>query len=358
VGNISEHRYQRVQNALDQTLYLQDTPIHPMPSSFHYFFAHKPRNSMEEQTPFHDILGAQAMKAVSFKIEGMVNDTAYMVKEKTCFDWQDKAAYGHHSKGIPTHRTMGKTVLVQPTPSFGEKEVPGGILRQSDGIGPETRPRRPQSAFETFVQYEEPLLADNMQGQNMTSTDITKFRKVQWQSMEHWRKDVYIRLAQGDRERYVKEIKEWKASQNPVQGSVAAYLRAKLVKPAPQRAQSPMSLPINLNQSLPCGLPLALHPPLPLALPPPLPQTSRQSTVPMLKMSTRILKRDMSCSCLPQPNAKNLRTEAPGRHSDGDFEGASLMEYKAPLVGDDLDGSASDNYLSVLIDGGMDGSLF
>jgi hypothetical protein len=241
---------------------------------------------------------------------------------------------------------MRKAAVDQVMPSLGQKEVSGDIIQQPDGVGPVARPRRPQSAFETFVQYEQPLLAEKHGEQNMTSTSISKFLEVQWQSMEHWRKDVYIRLAQSDRERYVKEIKEWKANQRPEQGSVAAYLRAKLVKPAPQKAQCPMSLPSNFKQNLPCGMPLAL--------PPPIPQTSRQSTVPMLETSTRILKRDLSCSSLPcEPNSKYLRTESHARPLDSDFDWETKGS-KASLGGDDLDGSVSDKYFSLLVDLGLD----
>lgn len=55
----------------------------------------------------------------------------------------------------------------------------------------------------------------------------------QWKGMPAFQKSVYRQLAEGERQRYVKELRLWRAKSQPKQGQVGAYLRSVLVEKTP-----------------------------------------------------------------------------------------------------------------------------
>ena len=73
----------------------------------------------------------------------------------------------------------------------------------------QSRPKRPLTAFETYVRFEMMLGPDLWKNESQLSIEESEFHWQQWTGLPNWKKQVYQDLATADEIRYKKELQAW-----------------------------------------------------------------------------------------------------------------------------------------------------
>ena len=146
--------------------------------------------------------------------------------------------------------------LSDPSPS--QKSKPSNMrsknsrLLSSKSMPTTSRPKRPRTAFETYVRFEM-MLNPVLKNESQLSVEESEVHWREWTNMPLWKKQVYQDLAAADEIRYKKELQTWQDSSSKNSTAKAGdFFKARLFQKkatsfhhSPSRS-SPPSLETNL----------------------------------------------------------------------------------------------------------------
>ena len=131
----------------------------------------------------------------------------------------------------PTESSLAAGFL-QDGPSSGidysEQSVNAGgrSLPSNNKIRWMSRPKRPLSAFETYVRFEMMVSPD---GDKEISVEKSEGHWKDWSVMPVWKKEVYQDLAAADEIRYKKELQIWEDRKN-APSKIGDFFKARLLQ--------------------------------------------------------------------------------------------------------------------------------
>ena len=95
-----------------------------------------------------------------------------------------------------------------------------------NALRPTARPKRPLTAFETYVRFEM-MLTPLPTNEKQLTMEESEFHWQEWTSMPLWKKQVYQDLAAADENRYKKELQLWQDT-NSASAKVGDFFKARL----------------------------------------------------------------------------------------------------------------------------------
>lgn len=87
----------------------------------------------------------------------------------------------------------------------------GRMFQANNKMRTMSRPKRPLSAFETYVRFE--MMISPTGGKELSAEESEAHWK-EWSVMPGWKKEVYQSLAAADEIRYKKELQTWEDGKN------------------------------------------------------------------------------------------------------------------------------------------------